>query len=374
MDELDLLTFENELHISGIEGILDIADTAIQPQQPPPPPERPGFEVITQQHSGAGTNAGTDKDSSKSKSLTRKEQLAKRPFIYVGQSKGKKLLISDIDKITDEQQLKIDSSVFTCHNIMASFKVGCRLDLKSLAINIRGVEFDANNPAARLRLTHPDYTSTLMIFPSGTVLIAGCKTLKQTVDAAALFSAVLKAIGVNTDPEPIRPSSMLFAGCLPFPVDLPSLSTRLVEARYEPEVFPAMNCRCALGNLSLMHTGRFTVTGCRSEEDARHVVGQLYPLICRYRLRGAVEEKPVSERSEEEEEESSSFPVDDEEDETTEEEEDVADEDGDAGDAPAADEDEAGVVSQHVGDTQQGVETLADGGEIPVDVESRADQ
>jgi len=163
------------------------------------------------------------------------------------------------------------------HNVLATVKVGCKLDLKKICTHCRNAEFNPRRfNAVVMRIQDPK--STAVIWESGTLCINGTKSQADSHKAARKFCKILQGLGFDAKFRNYKTCNVLGKIDLRVPIHLEELAFANKDiASYEPELFPAVVIRLTEPKVTVFVfvSGNIVFTGCRSEE----VVNEAFRLI-----------------------------------------------------------------------------------------------
>ena len=168
-------------------------------------------------------------------------------------------------------------------NIVATFNVGCDLDLLNIYSHLRNTEY---NPvifkALFLKLKHPRVTCTM--YKSGKMIINGAKTFIDSRRGALVIYKVLKAINVPVCQSIYTVSNIVCYGMLGSPFNLnrfhethiPGLTTS-----YNLELFPGMTIRFegTRAILKMFASGKFFFTGSKTTMEPLALYKLIHPIL-----------------------------------------------------------------------------------------------
>jgi transcription initiation factor TFIID TATA-box-binding protein len=163
--------------------------------------------------------------------------------------------------------------------MVASANFGIELDLKSLALNLSGAEYDPESfPGLIYRIKVPK-TATLL-FRSGKAVCTGARTLEQVKCAIETVAMNVKKTGVEITGTPsFEVQNIVASADLGHSVNLTTvvISLGLDRVEYEPEVFPGMVYRLNDPKvvILLFGSGKLVCTGARTPQDVEKAVDKL---------------------------------------------------------------------------------------------------
>jgi transcription initiation factor TFIID TATA-box-binding protein len=88
-------------------------------------------------------------------------------------------------------------------NIVSTANLGCRLDLRKIALNCRNAEYNPKRFAAVImRIREPK--TTALIFTSGKMVCTGAKSEELSRDAAKKYSKAIKKVGFQVSMQDFK--------------------------------------------------------------------------------------------------------------------------------------------------------------------------
>ena len=156
-------------------------------------------------------------------------------------------------------------------NVVASTSLGGELDLRAIALPLKGAEYEPEQfPGLIYRLKEPK-TATLL-FRSGKVVCTGAKSLNDVKTAISKVSKQIEAAGIHIKNEPkIEVQNIVASSDLGSTINLNAIaiSLGLDKIEYEPEQFPGLVYRIDSPKvvLLLFGSGKLVCTGARKPED-----------------------------------------------------------------------------------------------------------
>ncbi|ETE67237.1 TATA-box-binding protein, partial [Ophiophagus hannah] len=122
----------------------------------------------------------------------------------------------------------------------ASVNLGCKLDLKTIALRARNAEYNPKRFAAVImRIREP--RTTALIFSSGKMVCTGAKSEEQSRLAARKYARVVQKLGFPAKFLDFKIQNMVGSCDVKFPIRLEGLVlTHQQFSSYEPELFPGL--------------------------------------------------------------------------------------------------------------------------------------
>lgn len=91
---------------------------------------------------------------------------------------------------------KPNLSIGFCRNIVSTVNLGCKLDLKKIALHARNAEYNPKRFAAVImRIREP--RTTALIFSSGKMVCTGAKSEEDSRLAARKYARIVQKLGFS---------------------------------------------------------------------------------------------------------------------------------------------------------------------------------
>ncbi|KAJ4845057.1 hypothetical protein Tsubulata_015498 [Turnera subulata] len=170
----------------------------------------------------------------------------------------------------------------TLQNIVSTVNVGCKLDLKRIALSARNSEYNPRRfSAVIMRIKEPK--TTALIFASGKLVCTGAKSEALSKVAARKYVRIVQKIG-HPDVKFINfKVQNIVASCdVQFPIRLERLATMHYKfCTYEPELFPGLVYRMTNPKVSLLIfvSGKVVITGAKKREETMAAFDNIYPVL-----------------------------------------------------------------------------------------------
>ena len=125
-------------------------------------------------------------------------------------------------------------------NIVSTVNLGCKLDLKKIALHARNAEYNPKRFAAVImRIREP--RTTALIFSSGKMVCTGAKSEDQSRLAARKYARIVQKLGFEAKFLDFKIQNMVGSCDVKFPIRLEGLVlTHSQFSSYEPELFPGL--------------------------------------------------------------------------------------------------------------------------------------
>ncbi|KAM9914569.1 hypothetical protein OXX69_000491, partial [Metschnikowia pulcherrima] len=96
----------------------------------------------------------------------------------------------------NDEDSAMSGIVPTLQNIVATVNLGCRLDLKTIALHARNAEYNPKRFAAVImRIREPK--TTALIFASGKMVVTGAKSEDDSKLASRKYARIIQKLGFN---------------------------------------------------------------------------------------------------------------------------------------------------------------------------------
>jgi len=173
-------------------------------------------------------------------------------------------------------------------NISASFNCGFPINLTEISEKVESTSYNKEKfNGLIMRVKSPKFTATL--FPSGAIILTGCKSTEKTEEAAHKTVSILNNIGYDADVYSFKIQNIVGAGMFNKPINLQQVYEFLrnnieefgMKPSLEPEFFPALICKFKDSSFScsLFCNGKFHVTGCKTEGDMFYIERNIIHLM-----------------------------------------------------------------------------------------------
>ncbi|ETW01712.1 hypothetical protein, variant [Aphanomyces invadans] len=192
----------------------------------------------------------------------------------------------DADVVAAADAAISDNYDITVANIMATFDLATKIDLKHLVLNARNVEFNPRKfQGAIMRLREPK--STCIIFSTGKVVVVGMKAVPDLEIVARKVESIAQKVGFrDAAAQSLSVRNITASAKAPYPIRLEGLLNEHTRfCTYEPELFPALYYRMKEPNLCFVVfvTGKVVVCGAKTIEEIIHGFSNLMPVLMQHR-------------------------------------------------------------------------------------------
>jgi len=170
-------------------------------------------------------------------------------------------------------------------NIVSTVKLGCKLDLKNIALHARNAEYNPKRFAAVImRIREP--RTTALIFSSGKMVCTGAKSAEMSRLAARKYARIVQKLGFEAKFLDFKVQNMVGSCDVKFPIQLESLClTHTQFSTYEPELFPGLIYRMVKPRVVLLIfvSGKVVITGAKVKRDIEEAFQNIYPILKGFR-------------------------------------------------------------------------------------------
>lgn len=177
-------------------------------------------------------------------------------------------------------------------NVVATIDLGCKLDLKEIALQARNAEYNPKRFAAVImRIREPK--TTALIFASGKMVCTGAKSEQDSKLAAKKYCRIVQRTGFpDVKMKDFKIQNIVGSCDVKFPIRLEGLSmAHGYFATYEPELFPGLIYRMKDPKIVLLIfvSGKVVLTGAKKREEIYTAFENIYPTLKEYKKREATE-------------------------------------------------------------------------------------
>ncbi|XP_055256560.1 TATA-box-binding protein-like [Moschus berezovskii] len=171
------------------------------------------------------------------------------------------------------------------HNIVCTVNLGCKLDLKSIALLARNAEYNPKRFAAVImRIREP--RTTALLFSSGKMVCTGGKSEEQSRLAARKYARIVQKLGFPTKFLDFKIQNMVGSCDVKFPIRLEALVLSHQQfASYEPELFPGLVYRMIKPRIVLLIfvSGKVVLTGAKVRREMSEAFNNIYSILKGFR-------------------------------------------------------------------------------------------
>lgn len=164
-------------------------------------------------------------------------------------------------------------------NIMSTVNLGCKLDLKNIALRCRNVEYNPHRfPALIMRLREP--RTTALIYSSGKMVVTGSKSEIESKTASRKFARIIQKLGYDAKLIDFQIQNVVGSTDMGYNLNLEMLQiTHYLFTCYEPELFPGLIYRLRDPNcvILIFKSGKIVITGAKSEEILHRAFQKICP-------------------------------------------------------------------------------------------------
>lgn len=166
-------------------------------------------------------------------------------------------------------------------NIVCTVNLGCKLDLKKIALHARNAEYNPKRFAAVImRIRDP--RTTALIFSSGKMVCTGAKSEEQAKLAARKYARIVQKLGFAAKFLDFKIQNMVGSCDVKFPIRLEGLVLSHGQfSSYEPELFPGLIYRMVKPRIVLLIfvSGKVVLTGAKVREEIYEAFNNIYPIL-----------------------------------------------------------------------------------------------
>ncbi|CAG8747109.1 11404_t:CDS:2 [Gigaspora margarita] len=197
-----------------------------------------------------------------------------------------------IDQLPAQSQ-NVAGIVPQLQNIVATVNLGCKLDLKTIALHARNAEY---NPkvlphcyalrfaAVIMRIREPK--TTALIFASGKMVVTGAKSEDDSKLASRKYARIIQKLGFNARFTDFKIQNIVGSCDVKFPIRLEGLAYSHGHfSSYEPELFPGLIYRMVKPKIVLLIfvSGKIVLTGAKVREEIYQAFEAIYPVLTEFR-------------------------------------------------------------------------------------------
>jgi len=166
-------------------------------------------------------------------------------------------------------------------NIVSTVNLGCKLELKKIALHARNAEYNPKRFAAVImRIREP--RTTALIFSSGKMVCTGAKSEEDSRLAARKYARIIQKLGFQAKFLDFKVQNMVGSCDVKFPIRLEGLVlTHGQFSSYEPELFPGLIYRMVKPRIVLLIfvSGKVVLTGAKVRQEIYEAFENIYPIL-----------------------------------------------------------------------------------------------
>ncbi|XP_065175191.1 uncharacterized protein LOC135805120 [Sycon ciliatum] len=170
-------------------------------------------------------------------------------------------------------------------NIVSTVNLGCKLNLKEIALHARNAEYNPKRFAAVImRIREP--RTTALIFSSGKMVCTGAKSEDHSRLAARKYARVIQKLGFDAKFMDFKIQNMVGSCDVKFPIKLEGLVLSHGQfSSYEPELFPGLIYRMVKPRIVLLIfvSGKVVLTGAKVRAEIYQAFENIYPILKAFR-------------------------------------------------------------------------------------------
>lgn len=170
-------------------------------------------------------------------------------------------------------------------NVVSTVDMGCRLDLKEIALHARNAEYNPKRFAAVImRIREPK--TTALIFASGKMVCTGAKCEQHSKLAARKYARIIQKLGFPAQFKEFKIQNVVASCDVKFPIRLEGLAFSHGHfSSYEPELFPGLIYRMKQPKIVLLIfvSGKIVLTGAKVRDQIYEAFENIYPVLTEFR-------------------------------------------------------------------------------------------
>jgi len=194
-------------------------------------------------------------------------------------------------------QEKFGATAPRISNIAGLAELGCKLDLKKIAMTARNTEYNPRRfPAViiRIRLPDPEKKATGLVFSTGMMMVVGSKSYEESHFAAMKLGRMIKKIGYpEVRLKRFRIVNIQCSFTVSHPVHLEKMNMGVPMSRFNPEIHPALFCyipglpslpgeKKRSGVVLVYSNGKCVLLGVRNDEEILIAYRFILPILHKY--------------------------------------------------------------------------------------------
>lgn len=186
-------------------------------------------------------------------------------------------------------------------NIVSTADFGCKLDLRTIALQAKNAEYNPKRFAAVImRIKEPK--TTALIFHSGRMVCTGAKSEEESKIASRKYAKTIKSFGFPVVFKDFKIENIVGSCDVKFNICLSSLNMKLDQINissgsdgndgrkklcsYIPEIFPGLIYHMLEPEIVLLifASGKLVLTGAKKREEINNAYRKIYDTLKAYRM------------------------------------------------------------------------------------------
>jgi len=174
----------------------------------------------------------------------------------------------------------VDDPVATLEtqNVVASSGIDQEIDLKSVAMDLKGADFDPEKFAG-LIYRPDDPKATCLIFRSGKITCTGAGSIEEVQETVHAAVDALVELGIQAESPDVTVQNIVSSADLGESLNLNAIAIGLglESVEYEPEQFPGLVYRLDDPDVValLFGSGKMVITGAKTRDEAETALEQV---------------------------------------------------------------------------------------------------
>jgi transcription initiation factor TFIID TATA-box-binding protein len=174
----------------------------------------------------------------------------------------------------------VDDPVATLEtqNVVASSGIDQEIDLKSVAMDLKGADFDPEKFAG-LIYRPDDAKATCLIFRSGKITCTGAGSIEEVQETVHAAVDALVELGIQAESPDVTVQNIVSSADLGESLNLNAIAIGLglESVEYEPEQFPGLVYRLDDPDVValLFGSGKMVITGAKTRDEAETALEQV---------------------------------------------------------------------------------------------------
>ena len=178
----------------------------------------------------------------------------------------------------------MENNSLKIQNIISSFELGTKLDLKKLSRKAINSEYNPTRfNGLIMRIRRP--RTTALVFSSGKIVCTGAKSEAYSKKASRKFARIIQKLDFDAKFLNFKIQNIVSSIDTKIKVNLKKMSDSLPNCRYEPERFPTLNYRQQKESIvgsNISTNGKVIITGAKTFNEAKSLFSHLLPVLTKF--------------------------------------------------------------------------------------------
>ena len=168
----------------------------------------------------------------------------------------------------------------TLFNVMSSFQVNCKLNLRHISQQAKNCVYNPKKFSAVI-MTIANPSATALVFKSGVIRVMGTKTVADSKIASKKFAKIIKKLGYEVHYSHFKVTNLMAKCNVQFTISMMKLNDYLDGSLYEPESYAGLVYRMVEPKITIIvfRTGKVVFCGTQDEQSINEAYHKIYNVL-----------------------------------------------------------------------------------------------